>query len=299
MSGTLESLNKHFGLSGKINFVEDHNLVKLEVLSQSSRLECYLQGAHITSFKHNKAGELLWLSPIANFAQGKAIRGGIPLCWPWFGKHSDASLQQHGFARNSLFEVSKTSALDNGDVEIVLRLTANETTLSIWPYQFLLEVSITLGESLSVELISHNKDDKPFFVTEAIHSYFKLDDISRLSIGGLEGAKYYDQLSDKECVQAEVNCCINQETDRIYQAPENGIQLLHNDGVKIGLVQENANAVVVWNPWVGKSASMNDFPDSGYKNMVCVEAANARYKVINLAPGSRHSIKQTLQIALE
>ena len=296
MKSSLERLNEEFGLHGKIKFFEDNNLIKLRVQSQYSQLECYLHGAHITSFKSNEGEELIWLSSLSNYKQGKAIRGGIPICWPWFGKPANSSLQQHGFARNGLFEVYKTSELENGEIELVLLLKANEESLMLWPYQFSLEVCITVGERLSIELITNNTDSKNFLLTEAIHTYFKVSDVSELSLSGLHGATYYDQLLDMESIQSELSFKFNCETDRIYKAPDGELTILQNKGPSIAIAQERASAVVVWNPWIEKSASMTDFPNDGYQTMVCIEAANAHYETINLPPGSRHSIKQTIAV---
>jgi glucose-6-phosphate 1-epimerase len=297
MTSNVEALNNAFGLDGKINFTENKGLVKLTAQTKFSKLECYLHGGHITSFAINNAEELLWLSPMAIFAKGKAIRGGIPLCWPWFGKHpSGSSLQQHGFARNSIFDVKDTIELENGDLQIVLGLTANAATMELWPYHFSLELRITAGMSLSVELVTHNLDSKVFSVTEAIHSYFNVRDVSKIRLNGLQGSTYYDQLLDNYFVQTELNCTLSSDTDRIYQVPDNEILLLQDKAPNIRIEQEHGNAVVVWNPWIEKAKSMSDFPDNGYKNMLCVEAANARYSAIELAPGNSHSIKQTISL---
>ena len=297
MNANIDALNATFGLDGKIIFTENKGLVKLSAQTQFSKLECYLHGAHITSFVMNNAEDLLWLSPLALFEKGKAIRGGIPICWPWFGKHpSSSSLQQHGFARNSIFDVKATKELENGDLQIALVLTANEATMKVWPYHFSLELHITAGMSLSIELVTHNLDSKVFSVTEAIHSYFNVRDISNISLNGLQGCTYYDQLVDNDFVQTELSCQFTRETDRIYQAPVNEILVLQDKATKIRIKQEHGNAVVVWNPWVEKSKSMSDFPDNGFKNMLCVEAANARYSVIELAPGESHSIKQIISL---
>jgi glucose-6-phosphate 1-epimerase len=297
MTSNIDMLTNTFGLDGKINFTENKGLVKLTAQTKFSKLECYLHGAHITSFVINNAEDLLWLSPMAIFEKGKAIRGGIPLCWPWFGKHpSGSSLQQHGFARNNIFDVKATKELENGDLQIVLALTANEATMKVWPYHFSLELHIMAGMSLSIELVTHNLDSKVFSVTEAIHSYFNVRDVSNVRLNGLQGSIYYDQLVDNDFVQTELNCQFTRETDRIYQAPDNDILLLQDNAPKIRIQQEHGNAVVVWNPWIEKAKLMGDFPDNGFKNMLCLEAANVRYSSIELAPGASRSLKQTISL---
>lgn len=300
MNSCVEALNATFGLEGKIIFKEHKGLVKLSAKSKFSKLECYLQGAHITSFTVKNSENLLWLSPMALFEKGKAIRGGIPICWPWFGKHSrDASLPQHGFARNSIFDVKATKELENGDLQITLAFAANAATMEVWPYRFSLEVCITVGASLTVELMTHNFDKQVFSITEAIHSYFKVRDITNVKLNGLQGCRYYDQLADKYFVQIGLSCEFERETDKIYQMPSNELLLIDNVEQEITIKQENANAVVVWNPWIEKSKLMRDFPGDGYKNMLCVEAANARYAAVELAPGESHSIKQMISLNIK
>ena len=298
MNANIDALNSTFGLDGKIDFTENKGLVKLSAQAKFSKLECYLHGAHVTSFITNNTEELLWLSPAAIFENGKAIRGGIPICWPWFGKHpSNSNLPQHGFARNNSFDVKSTKELENGDVQIVLILRSSAMTMAIWPYHFSLEVWITLGKNLSVELVSQNLGSKVFTITEAIHSYFNISDISTVTLNGLQGVTFYDQLTLNERVQTEGSFKFTTETDRIYRTPSNEISLLQTNGPKFKIKQENGNAIVVWNPWAEKAKSMTDFPDDDYQNMLCLEAANARYSDIELAPGESHSIKQIISLS--
>ena len=290
-----DELNKTFGLGGKIQFSTKNRLTKLIATSKNSTLECYLQGAHITSFSPNDSAEILWLSPIARFEQGKAIRGGIPICWPWFGKHPiDSSLPQHGFARNSLFEIVQTTELDNGDLQIRLSMQTNEESLRLWPFKFKLSVIITVGASLSIELKTENTDSQNITITEAIHSYFAIKDISTTQLQGLENTSYYDQLLDSDALQANSPVEFTQEVDCIYRAPTNDLLILDDGTPKTKIQQAHGNAVVVWNPWIEKSKSMNDYPNNGYTKMLCVEAANTRYGSIDLSPGEHHSIKQII-----
>lgn len=290
-----DELNKTFGLGGKVRFITENKLIKFIATSKTSVLEGYLQGAHVTSFIPNDCTEVLWLSPLAKFEQGKAIRGGIPICWPWFGKHPvNTSLSQHGFARNSLFEVVQTAELNNGDLQLTLAMQQSEESLRLWPYKFKLNLIITLGSSLSIELETKNTDTQIITLTEAIHSYFAIRDIATTQLQGLANTPYYDQLLETDSRQSNLTAEFTEEVDRIYRAPANDLFILREGLANTRLQQVHGNAVVVWNPWIEKSKSMGDFPDNGYTQMLCVEAANTRYASINLAPGECHSIKQII-----
>ena len=312
MSLKTDTLNCQFGLNGKIRFSEDDGLIKFTAKSRHSSLQCHLQGAHITSFIVTGSSEILWLSPLSEFKQGKVIRGGIPICWPWFGKPankpSDSSPKpQHGFARNSLFEVLSTAENDNGELEITLVLNDSEQSLKIWPFRFALNLQIVVGESLSITLTTHNLDSQTMSITEAIHSYFKVDHIDKVALSGLENAKFYDQITNGESQQKEANLKIKQEIDRIYFAPSNALELAREEQViaekstlqriKIYIEQSNANAVVVWNPWIKKSKLMTDFPDKGYIKMLCIEAANTHVHAIKILAGDSHTIQQVIRLS--
>lgn len=290
-----DELNKTFGLGGKIRFITENKLIKFIATSKASVLEGYLQGAHITSFIPKDSSDVLWLSPIAKFEHGKAIRGGIPICWPWFGKHPvDTSFPQHGFARNSLFEVAQTAELNNGDLQIILSMQESEASLKLWPYKFKLNLIITFGASLSIELKTENTDSQTFTISEAIHSYFAIKDISTTQLQGLENTPYYDQLLESDTRQANSATKFDQEVDRIYRAPVNELFILREGLAKTRIQQVHGNTVVVWNPWLEKAKSMGDFPDNGFSQMLCIEAANTRYGSIILAPGEHHSITQII-----
>lgn len=294
---TIEHLNKTFGLDGCVQFRKDNDMEKFVVTACGSKLEGYLHGAHITSYVPQQGEEILWLSPQAIYQKGKAIRGGIPLCWPWFGKHSEnGSLPQHGFARNSSFSMQYAKRLANGAVELLLYLTDNEETLELWPHHFRLEVKIILGKQLSIDMITHNTGRNEFVITEAIHSYFAVPDISNAVVNGLQNIQYYDQLQDKQETEVDDNITISQEVDRIYASQDTPITIAAQSNLRIELLQEKANATVLWNPWIDKSCNMTDFPDDGYKNMLCVEAANTFFSDIKIKSGQSHSIQQIIKL---
>lgn len=291
---SIKSLNKFFSIQDKAVFSNGkNNQTKLDLTTQHSKAEIYLHGAHLTQLTLNN-NKVVWLSPDAIFDGTKAIRGGIPICWPWFGKASaDNNLPQHGFARNSLIEVDSIIEQKNGDIVAALKLKNSETSMSIWPFKFELVVTFQLGEQFTISLSTHNLDSKPINISEAIHTYFAVEDIEHTRLVGLSDCHYFDQLSKKKsCQQGDV--VFNQETDNIYDQPKNHFVIQTTNRKAVNIKHIGANAAVVWNPWNDKAASMADFTSNEYTKMLCVEAANIQ--PIEIAPGLKHTISQTIYV---
>ncbi|MCW8997132.1 MAG: D-hexose-6-phosphate mutarotase, partial [Kangiellaceae bacterium] len=264
MQRSLSHLKEKFNFPDIIQFERQGELIKCLVNFKYAKAEFFLQGAHITSFipKHLNT-DMLWLSPQSNYSMGKAIRGGIPICWPWFGKSkTDASLPQHGFARNSEFSLDSIEISDE-TVTIKLLLISNRESLKLWPHNFKLEVEFKFGKRLEVSLTTVNDDALPFSITEAIHSYFLISDINKTAIRGLANIDYFDQLTSHSKAQQD-DLEFNQEVDRIYSASKEPLEISQQNKVKVEITQVGANSTVIWNPWQNKAQAMSDFPDSGY-----------------------------------
>ena len=246
----------------------------LEVKNQHATAKIALQGAHLFHYQAKDKEPLLWLSKEAFFEKGKAIRGGVPICFPWFGLNTeDTSLPQHGFARKQMWKLISTHELADGSTHLQLMLTANKETRALWDYSFVLIYDITIGRELTLKLNTINCDTEAFEITQALHSYFNVSDISNVSINGLENTIYYDSL-ERELVKQHKALTINEEVDRVYFDASSKITL--DDGErKIELNQEGSKSLVVWNPWVEKSEAMCDMADDGYETMICLETANA------------------------
>jgi len=246
----------------------------LEIKNAHAEAKITLQGAHIFHFKPIKKEPILWLSNLAQFKIGKAIRGGIPICFPWFGKHKlDPSLAQHGFARTSIWKLVLSEELEDNTTHIILELTSNLETKKIWNYDFTLHLAVTIGEKLDIEMSVTNRDKKAFEISTALHSYFNISDIENILIEGVEGCRYFDALSKKEELQNE-KLNFTEEVDRVYFNISKNIDLVDKNRT-IKLEQEGSNSLVIWNPWLEKSKTMSDMEDEGYKTMVCLETANA------------------------
>jgi glucose-6-phosphate 1-epimerase len=250
-----------------------------------------LYGAHVLSFIPDGQEDIIFVSPHAVYQDGKAIRGGIPVCWPWFNAHPvDKSLPSHGFARTSTWKVIHTSA-NNDETQIELGLNSNADTLKLWPYQFEARLTIKLGRQLKVELSTINKDDKAFEVSGALHTYFNVSDILNVQLEGLQGAGYFDAVINDKAVQNDKLLSFEQYTNRMYGSTEKC--LIHDKNRSIEVDKSGSGMTVVWNPGEELANKMPDLLE-GYKTMLCVEAANCLEDTITIQPGQKHTLTTTL-----
>ncbi len=241
---------------------------------------------------------MLFVSDKAFFQEKKAIRGGVPICWPWFGDYLEKpSHPAHGFVRNNFWQVSTASCLENGDNQIILEFIDTEKTKELWPYKFKLTLSIIVGDALTIELITTNNGKQEFSISEALHAYFKIGNINDVEISGLEDTDFLDKTRDFSQRHQANSIKIFAETDRIYLKPSNNViiddKLLNR---KIKIESSGNQNIVVWNPWHNGAAAISDLKDDAYCSFVCVEAANALSGSIKVPPGQSHTIKTRYSI---
>ena len=295
----IDALNRTFGVDGHVTFeAGEGGLPRANIANALASAEVYLHGAHVTAFQPRGAAPVLWMSALAEFRPEKAIRGGVPIAWPWFGPHpTDAAKPQHGFARVSEWKVIGTSGLPDGGTELRLALGSHAATLSLWPHAFELELKVAVGERLHIELTTRNTGSESVEVGGALHSYFHVGDVGQVTIDGLDGREYIDQVDGRRIKSQNGPLAISGEVDRIYfETPDECIiddPLLRR---RIRVAKQGSRATVVWNPWVYKARRMADFPDEGYRTMVCIEAANAERDVRRLQPGDEHTLSQIISV---
>ena len=265
-----------------------HAFEYLHIKNSAAQAKIALQGAHIFHYSNQK--NLLWLSETSPFEHNKAIRGGIPLCWPAFGTNNP-DLPQHGFARTTLFEVLSLDETQADTSILVLRLQDNAQTRAIWDYRFELLLTITIGATLSLQLQTTNKDTKAFTLTQAFHTYFAISDIQNISIKGLEEKPYLDALQHKQKTQ-KGTIKFTQEFDAVYQNVDKTILL--NDTITTQKIDTQGSAsCVVWNPWIEKCSRMSGMKENAYKEFVCIESANAYDDFKLLQPQESHTLAVT------
>ena len=260
----------------------------IEVQNSSATAKVALQGAHL--FEYQRVGQeaILWLSEISDFEQGRAIRGGVPLCWPWFGFSEDKTLPQHGFARTTMWEFVSANEIDESKTTLLFRLSNSEQTLKIWNYKFLLELQITISKELKMELKTTNLDERAFKISQALHTYFSVSHISEVAIKGLDKKPYLDALSWQKEVQGG-NIRFEEEIDRVYQEVNNEIILVDKNR-EIHIKNTNSASVVVWNPWIEKTSRMSAMKEDAYEHFVCIESANAFDDTRVIEPKQSHTL---------
>jgi len=293
-----QMLNQHVFYSNNIEFKTLGNLAVAEISNDHSVALIALQGGHILTFRPREQEEVLWLSEAARFEAGKSIRGGVPVCWPWFGPHAtDPNKPTHGFARTVLWKFLKIKTLDLGETQLTLELENTPATQAQWPEPSQLQMVITLGTQLWIELITRNLGDKPFTIGEALHTYFQVSDVTQIRIHGLENCQYIDKVDNSQHKTQTGPVTISGETDRVYlNTPSDCI--IEDPGLarRIRIAKQGSQSAVIWNPWIEKANKMGDLGHEGYLKMLCVETANAIDNVVTVAPGEEHRLKTVISV---
>ena len=270
-------------------------LARLAVKTDACEAHLFAYGAQLISFTPTNQAPVLHLSPRSAFVAGKAIRGGIPLCFPWFGPHPTMrEAPAHGFARTQVWHVEAVTLEDSGRVTVVLYLGSGQATLLLWPHAFEARLTLSLGPTLSVALEIKNVDDHGWDVEAALHSYFSVGDVRRTVLCGLEKTPFLDKAQGgTRCAGAAAPLVLVGETDRVY-LPTRGAVLLQDEALQrsLRIGKQGSDATVVWNPWLGRATSMADIGSDGWEGFVCIEAACVRERPVVLSPGATHRLVQ-------
>jgi glucose-6-phosphate 1-epimerase len=293
-----ERLNAEFGKPGGVSFV-DHPLggVVAKLVTPLARASVALHGAHVLSFKPRDGHEVLWMSPEARIAEGQGIRGGIPVCWPWFAQHPDGPrLPDHGFVRKTAWRVAASDAPDD-TASIMLATATDAASRALWPGEADLALTVTLSDALRVDLVTRNIGMAGFQLTEALHTYVAVGNVVDTAISGLEGRTYLDKLQAYARRRQEGPITFAGEVDRIYEnTPDDVLIADHGNGRVVRVAKSGSTSTVVWNPWIEKSKTLSAMPAQGYLGMVCVETTNAGGDVVTLNPGDSHRLSTILSV---
>lgn len=257
-------------------------LPAVRVETEWSTAEIYLLGAHVTRFEKPDETDLLFMSEASEFQPGSPIRGGVPLIFPWFGARE--GFPAHGALRVTTWNLMQTRRLPDGTVRLIFRMPPED--------ECEVDFIVTVGASLTMELMVTNTGRSDFTFENCLHSYFKVRSIARSAITGLSGTRYFDQLLAAEFTDTAEILRINAETDRIYQDTAATVEI-HDSELRhtIRVRKSGSQSTVVWNPWIEKSRRMPDFGDREYLHMVCVESGNLRENFITLPPGESSALK--------
>jgi glucose-6-phosphate 1-epimerase len=286
----ISQLNQDFGIPGSLSFSEKvSGFPLIEITNDCATALISLYGGHVMAFKPvGAAQDLLYFSDSAVFKMGKALRGGIPICWPWFGGHpTETSKPSHGVARNMMWQVSSTETTTTGATRVILTLTDTPDTRQVWDYGFELAIAITVGTTLDLELITRNTGEKAFEITQALHTYFNIGDVQQVKVLGLDGCNYIDKVDGEQVKTQLGEVAIAAEVDRVYMGAPTELTVADPAlGRKIRITSKNSTTAIVWNPWIDKAIAMGDLGDNDYQRMICVETANAAQEIITVQPQS-------------
>lgn len=248
------------------------------------------QGAHLISFTPAGGKDLLWLSPNAVFKPSKAVRGGIPLCMPWFGGHPEG-LPSHGFARSMVWSLHSARNLADGRTEVVMRLQDNEQTRALWPHAFNFEFTIQVGQTLDLSLSAENLSNTSVPYTYAFHTYFAVEDYTRISVTGLAGCTYVDTIGVERRLLQEGDVRFSETTDRVYlNVPK--VQTII-DAERTIQITSNSHSAVVWNPG-DHAKNIGDIGANVNHRFICVERGDVFDNALTLAAGEKHIATMTL-----
>lgn len=289
---TAEAWNREFAITGQLEFDQTpEGLVVAHLWHPDGEALVSTYGAQVLHFRSSRhPDDLLYVSPRADYRRGTAIRGGIPICWPWFGPDPEGrGRPAHGLARTAQWRPVACARRVDGRLSLELALNDDEASRRIWPHAFSLRLEVVVGQTLHLRLETQNRGDAPFTISQALHSYFLVGDIERATVRGLENGTYIDKLdADRRKVQ-QGKVMVDGPLDRIYLQTTDAVCLEDASlGRLVDVRSEGSATTVVWNPWIEGAAKFADLPDRDYRHMLCVESANAVDDRVELGPGDTH-----------
>ena len=294
----IAELDRRFGIPGVASVVEGNGgLAKVVVTSPAAAGEMYLHGAHVTSWRPGSAQEVLFLSSKSLWQDGKAIRGGIPICFPWFGgKADDPKAPAHGFVRSKAWQLESIAKAGDG-ITVSMFTESTAVTKQWWRADFHLVYRVTYGSELTLELVLRNTGSTPLRFEEALHTYFRVGQIQKVRVKGLDGIDYVDKTDSNRKKTQQSAIEIVSETDRVYLNTPGPIELVDESlNRRLEIAKENSANTVVWNPWIAKAHAMADFGDAEWPQMICIEACNVAESAVEVAPGKQHHMKAIVRL---
>lgn len=295
-------MSKRMKLHAHVNQWQDENgLQYLEINNPLATGKIALQGAHVMAWQPKfLANPVLWLSSNARYVKGRSIRGGVPICWPWFGAHpTDSTLCPHGFVRVIPWRVMDIDATPTGATRIIMEMQQTEEAQRQLSYPYELTLTITIGRRLRVDLATTNHAEHPFVISEAFHTYFNVSDLSNIKITGMQDHVYLDKLLKYERnVEHNPLTFDGSEYDRVYVNHSSDCAI-HDSGFNriIHVSKSGSDTTVVWNPGPDKAATMGDMGvEDEWRKTICVETTNAMDNMVVINPGRKHVLSAEYSI---
>jgi len=254
-------------------------------------------GAHVLRWRKD-GREVLFVSPRSKFEPGQAIRGGIPVCFPWFGDDPEGKGRPaHGFARRVAWRLVEEEHAPDA-LRVAFELTDDDSTRALWPHRFSARLTARLGPVLDLAFTVTNTDTRPFRYEEALHTYLAVGDVRQVALRGLEGARYRDKTRAGAIGHEGAEPLrFTEETDRTYHGIESVCTLQDPVlGRTLEITKCDARSTVVWTPWTDKAARLADLGADAWTGFLCVESASIGPDAITLEPGASHTL--ALRIAV-
>ncbi len=294
----LSDLNRRFEIPGIAKIFDGHSgLPCVHVTTPRASGEIYLHGAHVTSWQPAGAEEVLFVSSKSRWQDGSAIRGGVPICFPWFSNRADVPTSPaHGLVRTKPWQLEGITHADH-DVTIALSTSADSSTRKIWPGDYHLLFCATFGEQLRLELIVTNHGSSSFRFEEALHSYYRVGNVESARLRGLNGVAYIDKTDRAREKHQHGDLLLTSEADRIYRKSLASIEIddppLHR---RLLVAKEDSRDTVVWNPWSEKAKAMSDLGAGEWRQFLCVETCNIGDHAIRLEPAQAHTMAALISL---
>lgn len=275
---------------------DPRGLVFIDISNYFATGSICLQGAHVIHYQPTDKAPVLWVSDAVDFQPGKAIRGGIPICWPWFGAHPNhPDYPAHGLARTATWQLRNVTTNEQG-TQLQLVLPPDAVDRQYWPFAVSAELVVNFGKTLEMQLTTHNNASEPVTITQALHSYFAVDDIHSVQVQGLDGCRYIDTVpAERPVRQQQGPVTFSGNVDSIYF--DNGATLTIEQAGQpwVEISKQDSASSVVWNPWQEKAKGLSNYNDDDYLRMVCVETANAEDDAVTIDPGSAHTMTMSIR----
>lgn len=294
----LDTLRRQFDTPGIVEVHEGRGgLPVVRVTSPVATGEMYLHGGHVTSWVPTGGDEVLFVSQQARFEDGRAIRGGVPICYPWFGALADRpDAPAHGCVRTKTWQIDAVEQTDDG-VAVTMSTASDDHSRGYWPGEFHLVHRVTFGRSLTMALTTTNAGTTSLDLQEALHTYYRVGSIHDVRIQGLERVRYLDALDARSERSQDGPITFTSEVDRIYLGPGTPITI-DDPSLKRRLIisTERSHSTVVWNPWIRKAQTLADLGDDEWRDFVCVESCNVPPVAVPLGPGEQHVLRAVVEI---
>ena len=298
----IEGLNKRFGVAGVAEIVAGSGgLPTVRITSKLAEAEISLYGAQVLRWRPAGAEEVLFLSRQSRWEQGTAIRGGIPVCFPWFrAKTDDSHAPKHGFVRTREWRLDSLGTSEDGMVTLLCVTGSDDETRRWWPHEFLCAYRIGVGPELRLELSVVNRGNSVMRFEEALHTYFQVGEAGLARVHGLDGATYLDNMDANQARRQVGDLSIQQQIDNAYMETTDTVEVM--DPVlrrRLRTEKMNSASTVVWNPWHEGAAGMTDMEPESWRRMLCVEASNVLGCAVTLRPDEEHTLHAALSVQPE